>query len=287
MYICPKCGGVSEAPNYTCGVCGWAPEMVDDFPILAPDVLTGTDDFDAGYFEKRAEEIKNNFWYVNRSKLISWLATRFHPMAHSVLEVGCGTGYVTQTLRAYYPEARVVASEIDITGLRIARRILGHSVHFLQLDVRRLPFTQEFDVIGAFDVIEHLENDTEVLAKLRAGLQPGGILILTVPQHMWLWSQKDVIERHKRRYEPGELERKLEEVGFRILYTSAFMCFLLPVQYLNARLRQTPTRYRMDTEIRMPAALNAIFSAITTMERVFLRMGMRFRVGGSRIIVAT
>lgn len=62
---------------------------------------------------------------------------------------------------------------------------------FLQMDACDNPFVAEFDAIGAFDVLEHIPLDALALGQIHAALKPGGVLLLTVPQHAWLWSASD------------------------------------------------------------------------------------------------
>ena len=64
-------------------------------------------------------------------------------------------------------------------------------VQLYQLDGRRLPFEEEFDVVGAFDVLEHVDDDGLVLAQMHQATKPGGGIIVSVPQHPWLWSAVD------------------------------------------------------------------------------------------------
>jgi len=90
-----------------------------------------------------------------------------------------------------------VGAEQHIAGLRRARERLPE-VEFVQLDARNLPYKSEFDAIGAFDVIEHIEEDIEVIRSARAALVKNGILVVTVPQHAWLWSGADEHAHHKR-----------------------------------------------------------------------------------------
>ncbi len=75
----------------------------------------------------------------------------------------------------------------------------------LQFDACAIPYKAEFDVIGAFDVIEHIEEDTAALTQMYQALKPGGGLLITVPQHRFLWSAVDEMSYHKRRYHRNEL----------------------------------------------------------------------------------
>ena len=60
--------------------------------------------------------------------------------------------------------------------------------------------TQGYDLIGAFDVIEHIDDDRAGIASIATKLKPGGKFIMTVPAHPWMWSAHDVVNHHKRRY---------------------------------------------------------------------------------------
>ena len=70
-------------------------------------------------------------------------------------------------------------------------------------------FRNEFDVIGAFDVLEHIADDELVLSQMHQAVRKGGGIILTVPQHSFLWSEIDEYSRHVRRYSVSELKLKL------------------------------------------------------------------------------
>ena len=85
----------------------------------------------------------------------------------------------------------------------------------MQLDARELPYEAAFDAVGAFDVIEHITEDERVLASMHRALKPGGVLIVTVPQHKWLWSWTDEQARHKRRYGRRELSTRSMRRDFR------------------------------------------------------------------------
>ena len=109
-----------------------------------------------------------------------------------------------------------------------ARRRLPDA-RLLRADARALPFDGEFDVAGAFDVIEHVAEDEAVLAALRRAVRPGGGVIVTVPQHRWLWSETDRYSGHQRRYRRRELAAKLERAGLRLRWASSFVTLLLPL----------------------------------------------------------
>ena len=191
-------------------------------------------------------------------------------------------------VRERYPKLEMWGSELHAGGLRIAQ---GRQplVHFVQLDARRLPFREAFDVIGLYDVLEHIEQDTRVLSQLQQAVRPGGHVILTVPQHNWLWSEVDTLSGHKRRYEPKELPQKLQAKGFEVLQTSSFVSFLAPVMWAARKLGGTPAQNMDDVmkQFHIHPWLNASFSAVLRLEQIVKdRTRIRFPIGSSQIVVA-
>ena len=143
--------------------------------------------------------------------------------ARDFLEVGCGTGYVLDRLHRAIPGLKLSGSELFEEGLAYARQRLGDAAMLRHADATALGFHDAFDVIGAFDVVEHIEDDRRVLANLYAALRPRGGLLLTVPQHAWLWSDTDVAAHHVRRYREADLVAKLDAAGFEVLRVTSFV----------------------------------------------------------------
>jgi SAM-dependent methyltransferase len=156
----------------------------------------------------------------------------------------------------------------------------------MQMDARRIPFDEEFDMAGAFDVIEHIEEDTIVLSELHRALKPKGGLLLTVPQHPWLWSQTDEFAHHKRRYMASELHRKVEAAGFSILRSTSFVSILLPALAVSRILPHLRPNFDPLRELNISRISNVILGEMLSVERWILRQGISLPVGGSRLLVA-
>lgn len=203
-----------------------------------------------------------------------------------MLDLGCGTGFVLAGLRGRFPAISFTGGELFAAGLEVARRRLP-GVPLLQLDARRLPFTNAFDVVGAFDVLEHVDDDERVLAEMYRATRPGGGAIVTVPQHPWLWSVVDELSEHRRRYTRDELVSKLERARFVVLHHTSFVTLLLPLLALS-RLRSVRVAdYDPTTEYRMPRLVGRALGAIMAMERrLLLERGLGLRAGGSLLAVA-
>jgi SAM-dependent methyltransferase len=157
----------------------------------------------------------------------------------------------------------------------------------MQLDARRLPFRDEFDVVGAFDVIEHIDEDRAVLAELRAAAAPGGGVLLTVPQHPALWSEFDARAGHVRRYRARELRQKVVEAGLEIVRMTSFVALLLPFMYLSRRAQRSPgADYDPLAELRIAPWLNRLLEGVLGAERALISAGLSFPAGGSLLVVA-
>lgn len=241
--------------------------------------------FDPRHFEKLYALEERSFWFRGRSDLIDWAIARYFPLARDFLEIGCGTGYVLNRLHAAFPLLALTGSELFAEGLIYAERRLGTSAKLIQLDATRLPFKAEFDAIGAFDVIEHIEDDVRVLANAHTALKPGGGLLVTVPQHAWLWSETDVSACHVRRYSRSELKEKLHAAGFETVRITSFVSLLLPAM-LIARRRKRGGSIEVEAELDLPAAINAFGYVTLCLETLLIRLGINLPFGGSLLAVA-
>lgn len=285
MIICPRCRASHADDAAPCETCGFAPAVVDGFSAWAPDMAHEGGGFRAESFEKLASFEAQSFWFQGRNMLILWMLRRYFLGFTSLLEVGCGTGFVLSGVSGAFPHVRLVGSEIFTAGLSFAASRVP-SAQLVQMDARRLPYADEFDVVAALDVIEHIEEDTTVLANLSRAVKPGGGVIISVPQHPWLWSATDEYACHVRRYAIGELERKMESAGLEILRTTSFVSLLLPAMLLSRRKSGSTASFDPGREFDISPSLNTGLGAIMALERAAIRMGMSFPVGGSRLVVA-
>ena len=144
---------------------------------------------------------------------------------------------------------------------------------------------ERFDCIGAFDVIEHINEDELVLSNLSRALKNGGTLLVTVPQHRWLWSAADEYACHVRRYTRAELVRKVTRSGLTVEYMTSFVSLLVPVMWLN-RLRASRANYNPMDEFRIPKWVNRLLEMIMIFELGLMKLGMTFPIGGSLLLLA-
>jgi SAM-dependent methyltransferase len=291
--ICPSCGTadeiVDEEPvwplGWTCRQCAHTIEQSDGIPVFAPELADTISGVNPAMFDRLAQYEETNFWFVPRNRLLVNLLARYFPAAESYMEVGCGSGYVLSAIARMKSWRRLVGSELHPSGLAIARQRLGASAEFIQLDARMIPARDVFDIIGAFDVLEHIEDDSAVLAAMHRATRTGGGIMLAVPQHPWLWSQADEAALHVRRYRRGEIEQKVEAAGFRVLLSASYTALLLPLMAAS-RLRGSAKSDAAYREFELPPIANEALKAMLQLEVTLTLSGIRFPAGGSRMVVA-
>jgi len=286
LRLCLRCGTGFTGDKWQCPQCGFEPQVLGGFPAFAPELAHAEEGYDPAHFSALAELESRNFWFRARNRLIVWALGHYFPGARRFLEVGCGTGFVLSGIAAAFPALEIAGSEVAAEGLNFAARRVP-AARLIQMDARCIPFRGEFDVAGAFDVIEHIEDDRAVLRALREALAPGGGLLLTVPQHPFLWSEYDVHARHVRRYRAADLRAKVVEAGFEIVKMTSFVTLLLPLMTAS-RLAPQKSRAGYDplAELRIAPWLNWTLEKVLDFERLLIRAGVTFPAGGSLLVVA-
>lgn len=179
---------------------------------------------------KLMHETEDSWWYRGRISIVCSALRRARiEKRTTALDLGAGYGGMCALLKKYADS--VDAFEPDREAMQeLARRGYRH----IYADVTQA-LTEKHDIVGLFDVLEHIEDDEDMLVRLRDSLTENGVLVLTVPSYQWLWSAHDERNRHFRRYRARELRRKLVESGFEVRVISYWNAVLFPVAAL-ARL---------------------------------------------------
>jgi ubiquinone/menaquinone biosynthesis C-methylase UbiE len=286
MIRCPGCTEKYLSNLIFCPECGFCPPEIDGIPAWAPELAFAGGGFKSEYFNTLSELEAENFWFRARNALIIWALKKYAPSFQSFIEIGCGTGFVLSGIASIFQSAKLFGSEIFSNGLEFAARRV-QKVQFMQMDARSIPYENEFDAIGAFDVLEHISEDERVLAETYRALKSGGILLLTVPQHRWLWSATDDYACHVRRYTAVELHSKLKQAGFTLLRSTSFVSLLLPMMLLSRRRHQNKKDFDPLKEFRISPVLNRILEVFLRLEHRMIQSGISLPMGGSRLVVAS
>jgi ubiquinone/menaquinone biosynthesis C-methylase UbiE len=286
MRRCLRCDHTTTEDNWPCPVCGFTPSCLGGFQCFSPELAHDNANFAPIHFQLLMTLEDRSFWFEGRNNVILWSLSRFFSGARNLMEIGVGTGFVMRALRQAMPEASLCGTDIYVEGLRFAAGRLGSSVDLFQMDATQIPFRDEFDVVCMFDVLEHIQDDEAVLRELSLAVKPGGGIIITVPQHMFLWGLFDESIRHKRRYGVHELERKARAAGFDVVFRTSFISLLLPFLYASRIRSRWKGKHSIVDEQEIHPALNWIFRKLLSAELALIRSGFRFPAGGSQLLVA-
>jgi SAM-dependent methyltransferase len=237
--------------------------------------------YDPALFARVADLEPRSFWFRARARLIVWATRTYFADARSLVDVGCGTGFVLERLRSELPHLRLAGTDLFPEALAYARERLGDEVRLEQADARALPFGSEFDSAGAFDVLEHVDEDDRVLAELRRVARLG--VILLVPQHRWLWSGADEAAGHVRRYTRAELVHKVASAGFRVVRATSYVSSLVPVVWAGRRFRRASGDPLAGLA---PGRANALLERALDVERALVERGLDLHAGTSLLVVA-
>ncbi len=183
------------------------------------------------FLYQQFSEIESTHWWFRARRQIIADTLRQHlaPAGAStrrILDVGCGTGGMLPVLAEF---GRVTGLEVSTDAVAWARKQHEGDIEVVQGTIPDDIGDGPWDVITAFDVIEHLDDDIGALHRMREALGPGGQVVISVPAYMFLWSPHDDLNLHKRRYTRRLLVDRLENAGFRVQRSSYFNTWLLPV----------------------------------------------------------
>ena len=286
MKVCLACARCFEAADWTCPTCGYTPPVRSGHLAFAPELAETNDGFEAHYFDDLAGREAGNFWFRARNRLLIWALRQYFPDARNFLEIGCGTGFVLSGIRQAFPSLTLAGSEIFDSGLQYAAQRLP-GVWLFQMDARCLPFEREFDALGAFDVLEHIAEDEAVLAQMFRAVKPGGGVMLTVPQHQFLWSYLDDYSFHKRRYERTQLIALCRHVGFHVERITSFVSLLVPLMLAARIAKQRPGKnFDPLAELSINPLLNTALERGMGLECRLIQAGVSFPIGGSLLVIA-
>jgi SAM-dependent methyltransferase len=222
---------------------------------------------------------QSHWWHTGRREILaSFVADICRQVTDRrprILDVGCGTGANLLMLSKYGDAEGVDVSEDALAFCRergLEKVKLGAG--------EELPYEDgTFDLVTAFDVVEHMDDDLAGLTEMRRVLRPGGRVLLFVPAFMFLWGLQDDVSNHRRRYRLPELRRVLEQAGFEVERTTyANITFFLPILFIRKLMRLTGLKASTENNINV-TALNGFLRRLFETESWILRyMNLPFGV---------
>ena len=265
--------------------------VIDGIKCFSPEVANDYADYPDSGFDLTDKNADSSFWISSRNRLFKSLVLRHLSSTGKTrfLEIGCGTGDFIRKI-VENENLEITGSEIYLRGLRYAKKNLP-DVDFIQFDVTQGKVGDQFDLIAAFDVIEHIENDVAAISNISQMLNKGGVLIISVPQHMFLWSKLDELVKHKRRYSRRELVTKLKENGFDISYATSFLFILFPLMLVSrlfdkGQAQSCASEAELEKRVKFSGVLNQVFDFFMRIDERLIRLGFSLPFGGTLLVVA-
>jgi len=249
--------------------------------------------YDARFAPHLYQVEDRHFWFRSRNLVIETVLRRLESElapGYRALEIGCGTGNTLRVLQNVCTRGTVVGLDFQRDGLAYARGRV--TCPLVQADACRPPFLPDvrFSLVCVFDVIEHLDDDRQVLRSLRNVAALPGALLVTVPAVPALWSAFDDAAHHRRRYTPESLRDVLTDSGFTVEYLSPFMMVLYPLLWARRRWsRGRSGRAAFDfarQELRIVPGVNELLAWGLSREASFIDGRRRLPFGTSLIAVA-
>lgn len=225
---------------------------------------------------------RNHWWYKGRREIIGKIIQPFLHSNMKILDAGCGAGGTMEYMSEYGSMLGVDISKEMVEHCRnIGLNALCESIHCL-------PFQDHtFDLVLCLDVLEHLQDEKQVLEELNRVVKPGGILVFSVPAFSWLWGKHDELNDHYRRYNFGELKDVIERSNLRPERSTYFNFFLLPTVWVVRKVgKKIPRFAQKGTDFQFGSGvLNQLLFSILKLEQLLLQY-CDLPIGVSQVIVA-
>ena len=223
------------------------------------------------YRDHQAGVDGQHFWFKGKNKLINYLLSQACKSKDAkILNVGVGTGEDLGTIKKF---GSVYVLDIDQQALDMISEYLV--VEKKMADVCAIPYPDNsFDLVVAFDVMEHVQNDQKMADEIYRILKPGGTFVFTVPAFNFLYSGHDQVLHHFRRYNKKMIRPVMEK--FTKISLGYWFFFLFLPAAANRLMNKKSTSLSM---FRLPDWINAFFYQVLNLEIWLLKKGIGFPFG--------
>ena len=215
-------------------------------------------------FSRQIKNQKNHWWFQARKKIIDQIISSINlKKKNNILDFGAGSGVNLDMLRKH--------GLVDIHEQnKYARTIIKKERKIKNLYSTLKIKKNFYDLILLADVIEHVKQPKELLKDLKKFLKKDGHILITVPAYQFLFSKKDEVLGHYRRYNKKLLKKELS--GFKVENISYFNTFLcIPIIIMTMLNKFLKRDYIKQVETTPNFILNKLCYIIFASEKYFIK----------------
>lgn len=240
-------------------------------------------------YDEMNQDEKKHWWFAARRKIIlrivdNYAMNKEHPI--KILDAGCGCGYFLHCLEKY---GAVTGIDNNEKAIVYSKKTVNGEILKGDLTNSSLLQHESFDIIFALDVLEHIEDDSLTLMNLKMSLRKGGMMLITVPAHMELWSYHDENHMHYRRYEKAALTKLLKNNKLHIEYLSYYNAWLYYPIKIVRKIRKSLMRANkisvFKDEKKPSYIINKVLYLIFVSESFFIRHKINLPFGVSLLAI--
>jgi SAM-dependent methyltransferase len=234
---------------------------------------------DSSYASVYRELYQRHWWWRAREIAVLRILRQQVPAGgwHRVLDVGCGDGLLFGRLHEFAAEFEGVEPD-----LRLLSRP-NPNIHVGPFDATFRP-GEPYDAILMLDVLEHMDNPVDALVRAQELLVPNGVLVITVPALMLLWTSHDVINHHRIRYSRQSFGEIAAAAGLQLILQRYLFQWTCPLKVVQGRLERL-FGSRLDNPTVPPAGINGLLLGLSVVEN-WLASYLPFPFGSSLLVVA-
>lgn len=202
-----------------------------------------------------------HYWVATRNKIINYFLHSTIKKSGRILEIGCGRGTVVKYLRSKGDDCW----GCDLASVKPVDDAGDFCLYGIDFSEINTEFRMSIETVLLLDVIEHIENDTFFLKRVKGAFPNLKNLLLTVPARKELWSNYDEYNGHYRRYDMESLTNVVREGGLSVISRSYFFHSLyIPAKLLSVFKKKRSTYISSPTGLML--FLHRIISALFVLD---------------------
>ncbi len=227
------------------------------------------------------------WWFRAKEEIVKSLVRSSLRPDSVVCLLGLGSGGTIRRLRQLAPDCTISGLDLDPESVAHCEAIDPPGIYRVaDLETDSIAAQNSLDLVVALDILEHLEQDGGVTARVKSTLKPGGMFAVNVPAHPWLFSDHDRHLGHRRRYRPREIRTLMEHQGLEIVHDTPLFssALILVAVWRRLILPLFGGMDHSDVVLSFPRPIDSLLYLVARLEGVAARYGLPF--GSSHFVLA-